>query len=517
MAQELVHVTDTEAYEMARVGALHRGDQIVIHATDPIERRDPRAGLNASYWTPSNYAMNVNWDAAGAIKWQYIANTYVYRCVDAIATAIAGCPFRAGRDPEKQSDFNKKAGLAALLGPAPGSPNPDLTARQLWKWTVAQRLVTGRWYWEIEKQGAQVIGLWPIPSSAIRPVPAEKGRRYFQRFDFEQGGKVVNFKPEELVYGWDPSLYDVRQPESRLEAAKLDIAVAVMQDRYDVAFLKNDARPAAVIVHEVFENRNEREAFRQQFLAEYRGVDNAGRPIFVEATPGTEEINTTFHVERLGLSQKDSEFIARYEAKIRAICIAFGTPLSILGDSSARTFDNAGQEYKNWWEGTLLPLIDQLTDEVNLRLAPLVGEEVGWFDTTEVAALKAQSKIVQLGAGVVGMVQAGIFLEDEVREEYDMPPLEDVMTDEQKKLKQAKDDAALAGAEAAQTLAQNPEPSPNPPGTSAKQDVNAQDNPTGVTDPKLRRMNLDDWEVRDIGRVTYDEAGIVVLELMEHA
>lgn len=508
---ELVHVTDFEARQMAAGGALVPGDRMVIHTG--YETRDPRAGTQAQYWSPTGFPTTMDWDADAAIRWQYIANTYVYRCVDAIATAIARCPIRAGKDAENKSEFDPKSGLAHLLGPPPGSPNPNLTPRQLWRWTVAQRLVTGRYYWEIEKTGQEVVGLWPLPSARVRPTVADGGRDYFKLFTFEQGGKKVEFKSNDIMFGWDPALYDVRQAESRLEAAKLDVAVAVMQDRYDVAFLKNDARPAAVIVHEVFENRQEREAFRQQFLAEYRGVDNAGRPIFVEATEGTDEINTTFHIERLGLSQKDSEFIARYDAKIRAICIAFGTPLSILGDSSARTFDNAGQEYKNWWEGTLLPLMEQFTDEINMRLAPLIGDDVCWFDTTEVHALKSTSKVFSLGAGVTAMVQAGILTEDEVRAEYDLPPLEEVLTPEQKTLLDAKNAAALAGAQAAA----NPVPAPTPP----EGDPNAPAQPTtkntagatGAVDPKLRRaVSLDEWEVRDVVNVIHDENGIIVLE-----
>lgn len=480
-----------------------------MRLTGMRERRDPSAGsVNVSFSSPGQ-PMLQEWDAESAIKWAYIANTYVFRCVDAISTAIAACPFRAV-SPADPADVSLMAPLAQLLSPPPGGPNPSLSPRRLWKWTVAQRLITGRWCWEIERTSqtatsGKVMGLWPLPTQLIDPVPSNGGRRYFDEFVFNKNGgqKKRTFKPEQLVYDWNPSQTDIRQAESVLQAARLDISVAVMQDRYDVAFLKNDARPAAVIVHEEFAEKDEREAFRQQFLADFRGVDNAGRPIFIEATPGEEEINRTFHIERLGLSQKDAEFIARYETKIRAICIAFGTPLSILGDSSARSFDNAGQEYRNWWEGTLLPLMAEFEDAVNMQLAPALGNEIGKFETKHVAALMRSSKILSLGGAIPQFVAAGIIKENEVRKELDLPPLDDSEFEQ----------PTLPGMEPDDDDVPSTDQEPPVEETGRTQPIEepsrTRDNNEDVN---LERHALGEYEVRDIVRVLEDEDGRIVLE-----
>lgn len=485
----------------------------------PVQReaRDPRAATsNVSYSTPG-HPMVQEWDAASAIRWGYIANTYVWRCVDAISTAIASCPFM-GVDPKEVKTVREDAPLTGLLGPPPGGPNPALSPRRLWKWTIAQRLVTGRWCWEKERltpnaTSGRPIGLWPLPSHLVDPVPASSGRHYFQAYTFNRAGsdqtglyvpghnKRVDFLPSQVVYDWNPSQTDVRQAESVLQAARLDVSVAVMQDRYDVAFLKNDARPAAVIVHEEFAEREEREAWRQQFAAEHRGVDNAGKPIFVEATPGEEELNRSFHIERLGLTQKDAEFIKRYEAKIRAICIAFGTPLSILGDSSARSFDNAGQEYRNWWEGTLIPLMTEFEDAVNMQLAPDLGREIGKFQTSHVAALMRSSKILSLGGAIPQFVAADIIRRNEVRDELDLEPLDD-------------DDIAAH--------ALMPAPTEDEDEPSTDQDDKVED--TGRDDPADEGQTDDDddnlrknlkrfteYEVRDQVQVTEDEDGRITI------
>lgn len=476
------------------------------------ERRDPRAGTVTVRYTSPGQPQDQDWDAESAIKWAYVANTYVFRCVDVISTAIATCPFRAV-SPTDESILSLNAPLAQLLGPPPGGPNPVLSPRRLWKWTVAQRLITGRWCWEKERvspvaTSGRVVGLWPLPAQLIDPIPSQGGRQYFDGFLFNKNAmndKRREFKPGQLVYDWNPSQADFRQAESVLQAARMDISVAVMQDRYDVAFLKNDARPAAVIVHEEFAERQEREAFRQQFLADYRGVDNAGRPIFIEATPGEEDINKTFHIERLGLSQKDAEFIARYETKIRAICVAFGTPLSILGDSSARSFDNAGQEYRNWWEGTLLPIMAELEDAVNMQLAPDLGREIGKFETKHVAALMRNSKILALGGAISQFVAGGILLPDEVRAELDLDPLEKASSN------------SVDGSEATETQ-ETPEPQGALPAAEEPVAVKGRPDPRELTAPKTDKNQLANlkrvgtYEVRDRVRVLEDENGNVRLE-----
>jgi len=479
------------------------------------ERRDPRGATQLATFSSPGTPMIQEWDAASAVRWAYIANTYVYRCVDAIATAIASCPFRAV-SPANPKDVNLTAPLAELLGPPPGSPNPNLSPRRLWKWTVAQRLIAGRWAWELERVSesattGRVVGLWPLPSQLLEAVPTDKGRMYFDRFIYNRqggGAKAVEFVPEQLVYDWQPSQTDVRQAESVLQAARLDISVAVMQDRYDAAFLKNDARPAAIIVHEEFAERAEREAWRSQFLGDYRGVDNAGRPIFIEATPGEEELNRTLHIERLGLSQKDAEFIARYESKIRAICVAFGTPLSVLGDSSARSFDNAGQEYRNWWEGTILPLMSELEDAVNIQLAPSMGSEIGKFETSHVAALMRSSKILSLGGAIPQFVAAGIITENEVRRELDLGDLdESTITQMRDDADDSDDDDDVDDDDEPSTDQEAPveetgREQPLEEGRPASDDSNARRNTT----------RMSEWEVRDRVHVTEDSSGRLIIE-----
>jgi HK97 family phage portal protein len=338
-----------------------------------------------------------DWGAEGAIKQAYLTNTVVYACVRTIAETIASLPFRAGRDPLQPQKFSPDAPLARLLGPPPGGPNPDTSPSSFMANYVAQRLVTGRYGAEIEWSGkpgaSQVVALWPLVAQYLNPIPSSSGSQYFSGFEYLINSVPKKLSPERCYYDWQPSLGDWRQPESPLQAARLDISVAVMQDIYDKAFLQNDAKPAHMVVHAAFAEQAEEDAWREQFEATYGGPQNAGKTAFTPVADG--EAKGALEVITLGMSQVDADFFRRYEQKVKGICIALGVPMSKL-DASGRTFDNAAQEDKAFYMNTILPLVTKIQESINIRLAPLVGREVGWFELDGIEALQEPLKFQQV-------------------------------------------------------------------------------------------------------------------------
>lgn len=396
-----------------------------------IERRDPSAATTPLQFLSPSWPMVPEWDAETAVRWGYLANTFVYRCVQVIARNLAELKFRAGRDPDRPTEYDVSAPLARLLGPPPQGPNPATSARQLWANAVTQYLVTGRFGWEMEKpQGVTgtdwaPVALYPLPSSSLRAVPSSGGSQWFSSFEYGPAHAPTKLSRDRVLYHWQPSLTDWREPESALQAARLDVSVAVMQDRYDHAFLRNDARPAAVVVHEVFADAEERDAWRRQFESRHRGPDSAGKVAFAEMEGGDGDVSKSLLIETLGLSQRDAEFAKRYESKIRAICVAFGVPLTLLGDASGRTFSNASEEVRVFWEQTMLPLLADFADAVNIQLAPRLGPEVGWFDLSTVEVLRHRVDPITASVGAPTLVQAQLMTINEARSDYGLPPVDD--------------------------------------------------------------------------------------------
>lgn len=391
---------------------------------EPLDKqiRAPKGGtLNLSYVSPGA-PMVMEWSAEDAFRWGYLSNIVVYRCVQLIAETIAALPFRAGRSMSDPTNFNEGAPLARLLGPPPYGPNPEIAADELWANAVAQYLVAGRFGWEIEYSGKTPVGLWPLAAQRLKPIPTTNGRasEYFAGFLYGPPGDETKLDTSEVFYCWRPSLHDFRQPESALQAARLDISVAVMQDRYDNAFLKNDARPAAVMTIQRFAEDSEFRAFKDQVNAEYGGADNAGKMMIHEVETEDGKVNDALFVQTLGLSQKDAEFIKRHELKFRNIAIALGVPWSKL-DASGRTYDNADVEDATWEESCIIPIARHLQNRVNMKLAPLLGTEVGWFD---LSSLKSSRPIKRFASVPLTDAVGIVCSTNEAREDVGLEPVE---------------------------------------------------------------------------------------------
>lgn len=356
-------------------------------------------------------------------------SVWVSRCVEVIANAVASCPIRVGADPSKPEEHDPRAPLAQLLGPESSGgrgPNPETSARGLIAWSVAQLLLAGRFAWELEWSGqpaaSKIAALWPLPAPELAPIPTDgRAARYFKGFEYRTGQPgAVRFSADQVFWYHRPAPHDPREPLSVLKAAGLDVSVAVMADKYSFAFLKNDARPAAVMVTDPFPSDDERKAYRRQWRSKHQGPENAGKLAFLETTdPG--DASSALSIETLGISQRDSQLNETYQAKIRALTVAFGVPLSVLGDASGRTFSNAAAERTLFWQVTIRPLLAELAEAINRSLAPYLGREVAWFDTSAVDELQPAKPFDP--AQAPALVEARLVTDNEARAVLGLGPL----------------------------------------------------------------------------------------------
>jgi HK97 family phage portal protein len=390
--------------------------------------RAPVAGTSAVQYAAAGMPMTPDWDAASAVDQGYLGHFAVYTAVRTIAETVASLPFRAGRDPNKPGEFNPDAPLARLLGPAPGGPNPTTSSRALWAWSIAQRVVTGRMGWELERKpgSREIVNVWPLVSAYLKPVPSkDRSLNYFARYEYQLPSGVVPLRADQVFYSWRPSQRDWRQPETVLEAARMPINIAVALDRYNWGLLKNGMSGRKMIVTPPFAERDEQRAWEEQFLAEMTGFDNAGKPVFAQYEPDLNEatgkaVNASVQVIDLAQTSTDAQLMALMEYVEQAIYKALNVPESIIGDASHRTYSNAGEEYRVFWTRTMLPLLSEIADDINTYLAPQLGDEVGWFDVSGVEALRP-AKVFQPEPGSK-LVEDQIITPGELRVlGYDLP------------------------------------------------------------------------------------------------
>lgn len=400
------------------------------HTGRSVEVRDPRAATQQVRFVGLGQPQVPDFNAAAATRNGHDASWVVARCVEIIANDVSSSPFLAATVPGDPVRHTPGCRLARLLSPPPSGPAPKLTARRLWWWTVAQRIVTGRWGWEIEADQPEgpIDWLWPLASTDIRPVPTDGGSEWFARFEVGRPDKPRVLQPHDIVYDWQPSLDDWRDPFSMLQAAALDVSVAVMLGRYSYAFLRNGAVPAVVVVTEEHPDEGSRRRFESQWDSRYQGPENAGRTLFHEVGDGEGPVADAIHIERVGISQKDAQMLQQERDALEHVAMALGVPWSRLS-ASGRTFDNAAQEDRTYWTDTVLPLTHDLADAVNLQVGERCGPERGWFDLSRVEALRPRPMFTVTDA--VAGYQGRVLALNEARAPFGLPPVEggDVIAD----------------------------------------------------------------------------------------
>lgn len=378
----------------------------------------PKAGLgnlligprtSGSKSGPTVATKNVNWQSPGQPQIldmdaqafgedSYLNQVYVMRCVQLIANTIAGLEFRAGMDPTNPATHDPTAPLVQLLGrstpQAPGGPNPDTASRAFWAWTICQYIVYGKFAWEAQLTGKQIVGLWPLVSACVSAVPSNGGQRYFDSYVYTtpMDGDLP-MKADRMIYAWRPSLTDWRVPETVLSAAKLPIYIAKGMDRYMVKLLENDMVATTIVTTPPFEEASARRAWQEQFNTMFSGVDAKGRTIFAEADYDEDDTSgkPLIQVEKIAQTAVEAELLTISNQAKTDITIALGVSISLIGDASRRIYANADSEYRNFWTLTIMNLLTELQDHVNQRLAPRIGPEVGWFDLSKVVSLQPPS------------------------------------------------------------------------------------------------------------------------------
>lgn len=392
-----------------------------------VEVRDPTAATQQVVYLGRNQPQVPEFNPETAIRVAYKESWVVARCVEIIARDVSALAFRAGLDPGQPANFDTGCALATMLGPPPKGPAPSVTARRWWWWNVCQRLVTGQMPNELElDETGRPIYVWPLTAARFQAIPSDGGSDFFKSYRYGRPDRMKDLSTDQVFYDWIPALDDYRQPYSPLQSARLDVSVSIMIGRYSYAFLRNGAVPATVVVTESFPNEQEKIRFQSQFASRYQGPDNAGKTAFMEAGEGEGKLSDSIFIQQIGMSAKDAKFLDQEKEALEHVAMALGVPWSKLS-ASGRTFDNAKAEDQTYWTQTLLPIITDLQDAVNLRLAPRVGSELGWFDLSTVEALRPAVRFTKVDPAM--LVQADIVTPDEVRADLGLPPLADGMGD----------------------------------------------------------------------------------------
>lgn len=291
----------------------------------------------------------------------YQKNVIVYRCIHLIARAAASVSWllKKYNNQKKIDESIHEHEILTLFA----KPNPRQSRTSFIETAISHLLLSGNCYIQAVRDSQNNIMemhiLRPdrmnvIPGQNSLPIGYEYkvgNNKTFIPANSEGFSDILHIKLFNPLNDW----YGQSPVSVAINAIKQHNAIA----KQNISFLKNGGRPSGALVYNSTLDGSQRQALRQDIKEAYEGGRNAGKILLLEGN---------FEWKEMGLSPKDLDFISGKELSSKEIALAFGVPSILIGATSDATFSNYKEARYNFWEETVIPLLNSLS-----------GEFTNWF------------------------------------------------------------------------------------------------------------------------------------------
>ena len=318
----------------------------------------------------------------------YKKNVVVYRCVQLISRALASVDWILQKSGDEDIDevlYDHK--ILRLME----KPNMSQYKTTFIEEAVSYLLLSGNCYIMLERdKNDNPASLYLLRPDRMRIIPgngsfplgyeynAGKDKRRLFQVNQETGESdilhIKLFNPLNDWYGMSP-----------IEVASASInqhnAIALQ----NTSFLQNGGRPSGALMYKSAINPEKRGELKENLRNLYEGGRNAGKILLLEGD---------FEWKEMGLSPKDLDFISGKELAAKEIALAFGVPNILIGSMSSATFSNYKEARYNFWEETLIPLLNMFTGELSNWFQMIFKTDLKfWYDLDSIPALVKKREI----------------------------------------------------------------------------------------------------------------------------
>jgi len=305
-------------------------------------------GAPVSY-SPSlgeNRGYHDGWDITKAYRDGVSKVTWVFRCIDVIASNQARLPmvFRKDNNP-----FGEIVDNDSMLKLFNNTANEGENAFAFRYRLSAQLLMSSRGAFVevVRGRGGAPIALHLLPPQNTSPIPDVT--KFVKGFEVKISPmEKRTIKPQNVIWIRRPHPLDPYLSMTPMEAAGVAIELENLAKVYNRNFLINDGRPGGLLVLRSEIADEDKEELRSRFRG---NIGRAGSVGVISSDDGADFVDTA-------ASPRDAAYIQMRTVTKEEILAAFGVPESIIGNSSNRTFSNAMEEGKVFWMETMSPHLD---------------------------------------------------------------------------------------------------------------------------------------------------------------
>lgn len=328
--------------------------------TAALERKtaaDKRAQQGAGYTYAGNPYID-SWNVDRMVKDGYEKVIWVFKALDAIASKASSYPIRCyqGDKDDDPSEWRKsKDPILDLLNVR----SNDLDgAAKLFRYRISTQWYLSKKGVFVEaipnKAGTAIAALNLLPPALTYPVPNEDGVVTQFEIQLAQGDRprLQRYDPKSkrgVLWMRKPHPTNPYMGVTPLEAAGISIDLDFYARLYNRNFLLNDGRAGQLVAIKGGLSPEDAAEIKRRFQP---GMGGVGRTTVVEAD--------SVSVQDTAVTPRDAQYAELRNITKDDLLIAMGTPESVVGNASGRTFDNADAEKENWLTETVLPHLEDL-------------------------------------------------------------------------------------------------------------------------------------------------------------
>ena len=304
------------------------------------------------------------WDIERAYREGFQKITWVQRCIDAIAGNQARLPIILRKDNSRDGQI--LTGRRALRSPLIEIFNTKANEGEnafIFRYRLSSQLLMssrGAFIEKVKGRDGRLIGLNLLPPQFTAPIPDPK--RFVAGYEVKMPtGQTVVMKPEDVLWIRRPHPLDPYLSLTPMESAGIAIEIENLAKVYNRNYLINDGRPGGILVVKGEIDDDDKDELRSRFRG---NIGRAGHTTVISSDEGVDYVDTS-------ANPRDAAYVQMRQIQKEEILAAFGVPESVIGNASGRTFSNAAEEHRVFWNETMLPHLDLLArgfdelDEVN--------------------------------------------------------------------------------------------------------------------------------------------------------
>jgi HK97 family phage portal protein len=322
----------------------------------------------------------------------------VYACIRVLAESIAALPLITyirmdDGDKERARDFS----LYRLLHDA---PNPLMTSFELRELFVGHLCLCGNAYCFIEREGGEVVALWPLHPDKV--TVEVSGRELVYKHQNDGTEKVYPMSDILHIRGLSSDGIVGYSPLTLLRDA---FGYSKAVGEYSSSYFRNDASPGGILSTPQALSVQAHSNLKNAWAEGYQGKGKHHR---------TAIMDSDLKWQSIGVSPQDSQLIESQKFSVVEVARCFRVPLNLVMDYERSTYSNVTEQNRSFLTHTLQPWLTRIEQAISRSLLTEAEKERYFVEHLTQGFLRADTKTRFESYKIA--IEAGFLTIDEVRQ-----------------------------------------------------------------------------------------------------